>query len=107
MSVSRLRRPGEPGSPKERVDETHNGSGEWCLLSRRPNGHGAPLLLLHGWPELWLTWEPVMARLADRYRLIAPDLRGFGESDKPDGPFGAQDHAADVLALLDALGSNA
>jgi len=44
-----------------------------------------------------------MARLADRYRLIAPDLRGFGESDKPDGPFGAQDHAADVLALLDAL----
>src|SRR6476646_2576317 len=66
-------------------------------------GHGAPLLLLHGWPEFWLTWEPVMARLADRYRLIAPDLRGFGESDKPDGPFGAQDHAADVLALLDAL----
>ena len=67
-------------------------------------GHGAPLLLLHGWPEFWLTWEPVMERLADRYRLIAPDLRGFGDSDKPDGPFGAQDHAADVLALLDALG---
>ena len=43
-------------------------------------GHGAPLLLLHGWPEFWLTWEPVMARLADRYRLIAPDLRGFGDS---------------------------
>ena len=63
-------------------------------------GQGAPLLLLHGWPEFWLTWEPVMARLADRYRLIAPDLRGFGDSDKPDGPFGAQDHAADVLALL-------
>jgi len=45
-----------------------------------------------------------MARLSDRYRLIAPDLRGFGDSDKPDGPFGPQDHAADVLALLDALG---
>ncbi len=41
-------------------------------------GHGAPLLFLHGWPEFWLTWEPVMARLANRYRLIAPDLRGFG-----------------------------
>jgi pimeloyl-ACP methyl ester carboxylesterase len=68
------------------------------------SGHGAPLLLLHGWPEFWLTWEPVMARLADRHTLIAPDLRGFGESDKPEGPFGAQDHAADVLALLDALG---
>jgi pimeloyl-ACP methyl ester carboxylesterase len=67
-------------------------------------GQGAPLLLLHGWPEFWLTWEPVMARLSDRYRLIALDLRGFGESDKPDGPFGAQDHAADMLALLDTLG---
>jgi alpha/beta hydrolase fold len=67
-------------------------------------GEGAPLLLLHGWPEFWLTWEPVMLRLSERYRLIAPDLRGFGDSDKPSGPFGPADHAADMLALLDALG---
>src|SRR5262245_28569522 len=66
-----------------------------------PSGDGAPLLLLHRWPEFWLTWEPVMARLANRYRLIAPDLRGFGDSDKPQGPYGAPDHAADVVALLD------
>jgi pimeloyl-ACP methyl ester carboxylesterase len=45
-----------------------------------------------------------MLRLSKRYRLVAPDLRGFGDSDKPDGPFGAADHAADMLALLDALG---
>lgn len=68
-------------------------------------GEGPPLLLLHGWPEFWLTWEPVMRRLQDRFRLIAPDLRGFGDSDKPSGPFGAADHAADMLALLDALGA--
>lgn len=67
-------------------------------------GHGAPLLLLHGWPEFWLTWEPVMARLADRHTLIAPDLRGFGDSSKPDEPWGAAVHADDLLALLDALG---
>jgi pimeloyl-ACP methyl ester carboxylesterase len=67
-------------------------------------GRGRPLLLLHGWPEFWLTWEPVMARLADRFQLVAPDLRGFGDSDKPDGAFGPPDHAADMLALLDALG---
>jgi pimeloyl-ACP methyl ester carboxylesterase len=67
-------------------------------------GHGRPLLLLHGWPEFWLTWEPAMQRLADRFTLIAPDLRGFGDSDKPPGPFGPPDHAADMLALLDALG---
>jgi pimeloyl-ACP methyl ester carboxylesterase len=66
-------------------------------------GAGPPLLLLHGWPEFWLTWEPVMQRLADRFTLIAPDLRGFGASDKPDGPFGAAEHAADLVALLDAL----
>src|SRR5258707_7562523 len=67
-------------------------------------GHGRPLLLLHGWPEFWLTWEPVTARLADRFTLYAPDLRGFGGSDKPDGPFGPDQHAADMLALMDALG---
>jgi pimeloyl-ACP methyl ester carboxylesterase len=67
-------------------------------------GAGPALLLLHGWPEFWLSWEPVMTRLADRYTLIAPDLRGFGDSSKPSGPFGPEDHAADMLALLDALG---
>jgi pimeloyl-ACP methyl ester carboxylesterase len=67
-------------------------------------GAGKPLLLLHGWPEFWLTWEPVMTRLASRYSLIAPDLRGFGDSDKPDGAFGPDQHTADMLALMDALG---
>ena len=43
-------------------------------------GRGPPLVLLHGWPEFWLVWQPVMARLADRFDLIAPDLRGFGDS---------------------------
>jgi pimeloyl-ACP methyl ester carboxylesterase len=66
------------------------------------------LVLLHGWPEFWLTWEPVMQRLADRFDLIAPDLRGFGDSPKLDeGPsdrVGPEVHAADLLALLDHLG---
>ena len=56
-------------------------------------GAGRPLLLLHGWPEFWLTWEPVMQLLAANFDVIAPDLRGFGESDKPEGPFGPDDHA--------------
>jgi pimeloyl-ACP methyl ester carboxylesterase len=66
-------------------------------------GTGKPLLLLHGWPEFWLTWEPVMTRLAGHFTLIAPDLRGFGDSDKPDGAFGPDQHTADMLALMDAL----
>jgi pimeloyl-ACP methyl ester carboxylesterase len=67
-------------------------------------GSGPSLLLLHGWPEFWLTWETVMQRLADRFDLIVPDLRGFGSSDKPDGPYGADGHTADLLALMDRLG---
>lgn len=66
-------------------------------------GQGSPLLLLHGWPEFWLTWQPVMDRLRDRYMLIAPDLRGFGDSTKPKGAFGPNDHADDMIALLDSL----
>ncbi len=71
-------------------------------------GAGPPLVLLHGWPEFWLTWEPVMQRLASRFDLIAPDFRGFGDSPKPDhgpsGRVGPEVHAADLLALLDHLG---
>jgi pimeloyl-ACP methyl ester carboxylesterase len=67
-------------------------------------GSGPALLLLHGWPEFWLAWEPLIHRLADRYALVAPDLRGFGDSDKPQGPFGPDGHAADMVALLDAIG---
>ena len=67
-------------------------------------GQGRSLLLLHGWPEFWFTWEPVMARLAGRFHLIAPDLRGFGDSDKPAGPYGPADHAADLLELAKRLG---
>ena len=67
-------------------------------------GSGPTLLLLHGWPEFWATWEPVMRLLADRFTLVAPDLRGFGDSDKPSGPWSAFEHAADMLALLGALG---
>jgi pimeloyl-ACP methyl ester carboxylesterase len=67
------------------------------------HGQGPALLFIHGWPEFWLTWQPVMERLSDRFMVIAPDLRGFGHSDKPDGEFGPSDHALDMIALMDAL----
>lgn len=65
-------------------------------------GRGRPLLL-HGCPEFWLIWEPVMTRLADRFELIAPDLRGFGASDKPVGDFGPKEQSDDMAALIEAL----
>ncbi len=70
-------------------------------------GEGPPLILLHGWPEFCATWEPLFARLGHRYRLIAPDFRGFGESENPHlAPTDVIDAdflAGDILALLDAL----
>jgi pimeloyl-ACP methyl ester carboxylesterase len=46
-----------------------------------------------------------VTRLADRFRVIAPDLRGFGDSDKPADAFGPRDHALDLLELLKKTGN--
>lgn len=67
-------------------------------------GTGEPLLLIHGWPQTSHCWHKVMPALAEKYRVIAPDLRGFGESDKTGLPLSRAQLAADIVALLDALG---
>jgi pimeloyl-ACP methyl ester carboxylesterase len=67
-------------------------------------GEGEPLLLVHGWPEHWWMWRAFIPRLAERFRVIAPDLRGHGWSDKPDGSYEKAVLRDDVLGLLDVLG---
>ncbi|KAL6619353.1 hypothetical protein ACP70R_034492 [Stipagrostis hirtigluma subsp. patula] len=75
-----------------------------------PAAGGAPtVLLLHGFPELWYAWRHQMRALAAAgYRAVAPDLRGYGDSDAPEGAAGEQYTAlhvvGDLVALLDALG---
>jgi len=66
-------------------------------------GAGEPLLLLHGFPQHWWGWYKVMPALAERYRVIAPDLRGAGWTDAPAAGYTAEQLVADVVALLDAL----
>jgi pimeloyl-ACP methyl ester carboxylesterase len=65
---------------------------------------GDPLVMLHGWPQHWWCWRKVIPGLADRYRVICPDLRGHGWSDAPAGGYGKQQFARDLVALLDELG---
>jgi pimeloyl-ACP methyl ester carboxylesterase len=76
------------------------------LLRRRV---GTPLLLLHGWPEWSHVWRPVMSRLVGRFDLIAPDFRGFGDTQKtalqPSKDATPDALASDILALADRLGS--
>ena len=62
-----------------------------------------PLVLLHGWPQHWYAWRRLIGPLAERYRVICPDLRGFGWTDAPPGRYLKADLAADVVRLLDAL----
>jgi haloacetate dehalogenase len=72
-------------------------------------GKGPPLLLLHGHPQTHLTWHKVAPHLAKRFTVIASDLRGYGDSAKPEG---GEDHvnyskrvmAADQVAVMRALG---
>jgi pimeloyl-ACP methyl ester carboxylesterase len=67
-------------------------------------GDGEPLVMLHGWPQHWFQWRRLIPELAGRYRLICPDLRGFGWSDAPPGRYEKKTLARDVLRLLDVLG---
>ena len=63
------------------------------------------LLAVHGWPQHWWLWRELIPALADRHRVICPDLRGLGWSGQPaDGDFTKARFADDMLALLDALG---
>ena len=66
-------------------------------------GEGPPLVLLHGWPQHGWMWRKLLAPLAAEYRVIVPDLRGFGRSDAPPGDYLKRTLAADVLELLDVL----
>ena len=67
---------------------------------------GAPILFLHGFPESHRTWRGVMPDLARDFRVIAPDQRGFGASDKPEGVenYRTDRILEDLIALADALG---
>jgi pimeloyl-ACP methyl ester carboxylesterase len=62
------------------------------------------VLCLHGWPQHWYEWRHLMPALADRYRVLALDQRGFGWSEAPAGGYEKEELASDVLAFMDALG---
>ena len=67
-------------------------------------GAGRPVVLIHGYPFNRSLWNEQVASLSGSYRVIAPDLRGFGESDSSDGASTMNRMAQDVAALLDHLG---
>jgi pimeloyl-ACP methyl ester carboxylesterase len=70
-------------------------------------GQGPLVLLLHGWPESWYSWRHQLTALADAgYHAVAPDVRGYGSSDKPAAieAYSMKNLLADFLGVLDLLG---
>lgn len=70
-------------------------------------GSGPPLILLHGWPEFWLTWRHNLPALSQSFDVIAPDIRGFGDSQNldrlGDAPLTPELIGDDLAALMDEL----
>jgi haloacetate dehalogenase len=95
--------PNIPGFTERRVTVA-----DGVALNVAVGGSGSPLVLLHGFPQTHLMWRHVAADLAADHTVICPDLRGYGDSDKPadvDGrTYSKRTMAADVVALARALG---
>jgi len=80
-----------------------------ATLRVRHGGSGPPLLLLHGYPETHMMWGKIADDLACDFTVVAPDLRGYGESSKPattedHEPYSKRAMARDVVALMAGLG---
>lgn len=73
-------------------------------IAYRRTGDGPPVVLLHGWPQTSYCWRHVVPHLARTRTVVAPDLRGYGGSDKPEGPYDKRTLAGDLSRLIRALG---
>ena len=78
-------------------------------IAYRKGGSGPPLLLLHGYPQTHVMWHRVADQLAERFTVVAADLRGYGDSSKPEGgadhvAYSKREMALDQVELMRSLG---
>jgi pimeloyl-ACP methyl ester carboxylesterase len=66
-------------------------------------GAGEPVILLHGWSQTWYEWRHILPALAEQFTVVAPDLRGLGDSSNPGGGFDKKTVAGDVRELARRL----
>ena len=91
--------PPAASAPQSRFAEVHG-----VRLHYRMAGQGDPVVLLHGYTQDSHMWLPLMAELAKTHKVIAPDLRGFGQSSAPTNGYTKAGMAQDINALLQSLG---
>ena len=81
----------------------HSASANGVRLHYVRGGQGPVMLLWHGFLETWYCWRKIIPQLAERYTVIAPDMRGYGDSDKPAAGYDARTLAEDFRALVQQL----
>ena len=86
------------------VFEHHTARVDNVVLHYVIAGHGEPVVLLHGWPQTWYQWRKIIPALAERYTVIAPDMRGLGDSSKPAAGYDKRTVAGDIYQLVQLLG---
>lgn len=89
--------------------ETRRIAGAGAEIFCRIGGSGPPLLLLHGYPQTHAMWHKVAPRLAEKFTVICADLRGYGNSEKPESDaahrvYSKRATAADMVRVMQALG---
>lgn len=92
----------DDGQPKSPATKKLVSTGLIHLHVTEYGGDAEPLILLHGIGSRETSWWPVIDHLAAHFRLIVPDLRGHGDSDKPDHGYLIPDYAGDLAGLLSA-----
>src|SRR3712207_3166172 len=106
-SMVKQQQPSLPGTSFEIDNMTfshHTASVNGIQMHYVIGGQGEPVVLLHGWPETWYAWHRVMPALAKNYTVIAPDLRGLGDSSKPPTGYDGKTVAEDIHQLVTQLG---
>ena len=106
----------DPGDTGETAPDPSDRSAGFALemietngitLRAAVEGSGPLVILVHGWPELWYSWRHQIRALANAgYRVVAPDVRGYGGSDKPHAvdDYTMTKITADIVGLIDAMG---
>lgn len=94
----------QPGAARAQAERGETAELNGIELYYEITGEGEPLVLLHGFMNSCRAWDPMAEKLAEKYMVVAVDLRGHGHSTNPGGDFTMRQSALDIYALLDLLG---